>query len=680
MTTPFYITTPIYYVNDVPHLGHAYTTIVADAFARFHRMRGDETRFLTGTDEHGQKVEEVAIKRGLTPKQLVDDVAPRFAETWRALDITNDRFIRTTDPHHMKVVAALWRRIRARNPNDLYLATYQGWYCVGCEQFYKESDLAKDGDTFVCAIHTQRPVAWIDKERSWFFRLERYAAPLLAHIEANPQFIRPEGYRNEIVSFLKGGLRDLSVSRTSFAWGIPAPEPDPERLSHVIYVWLDALTNYLSDLCDDSGEIQGELFDKFWPHALHLIGKDILRFHAVYWPAFLMAAGLPLPAGIVAHGWWNVRGMKISKSVPATRVDPVQVAAALGTRGFDLGNDALRYYLLREVPLGSDGDFTFESLFGRYNAELANDLGNLVNRSLTLLARQPADALLARDAALAATGARAELEAVATEAIAAATASFEALQPSRALEAIWKLVREGNRYVDATQPWALAKDPAKTRELQHVLHGLASVINVIGGLITPVLPTAGATLRAWVGVPEAARGTWPAASELRRDLVASDITREAKPLFPRFDEAAQKAILERLLPDAEPPPAPAATPAAAPTATATSGSAAVTIDEFKRLDLRVGKILSATAVPKAKKLLHLQIDLGEASPRSIVSGIAEAYEPDKLVGKQVIVVANLPPVTLRGVLSEGMILAAGEGSGLGVSTIDRDVPPGTRVS
>jgi methionyl-tRNA synthetase len=694
MTTPFYITTPIYYVNDVPHLGHAYTTIVADALARFHRMRGDATRFLTGTDEHGQKVEEAATKRGLTPRQLVDQVAPRFAETWRTLGITNDHFIRTTDEHHQKVVAALWKRIRANNPGDLYLHTYQGWYCVACEQFYKESDLLKVGDTFMCSIHTTRPVEWIDKERSWFFKLERYAQPLLDHIEAHPDFIRPEAYRNEIVSFLKGGLKDLSVSRTSFSWGIPVPEDDPDGAKHVIYVWMDALTNYLSDLCDNSGQIQGPLVDQLWPHAVHLIGKDILRFHSVYWPAFLLSAGLPLPKGIVAHGWWNVRGMKISKSVPATRVDPVRVAQELGVRSFDLGNDALRYYLLREVPLGSDGDFTLESLFGRFNAELANDLGNLVNRSLTLLARQNPDALLARDASLATSGPRAELETVASEAIAAATTAFEAMQPSRALEAIWKLVREGNRYVDATQPWTLAKDVARLRELQHVLHGLASVIGVIGGLITPVLPTAGATLREWVGIDSAQRGKWPGLADLQRDIVAAGITRDGKPLFPRFDDATQKEIIERLLPDAPttststlsatatPPKSESQSQSPSPSKpTSTSEPlAAVTIDEFKKMDLRVGKILSAVPVPKAKKLLHLQIDLGEAKPRSIVSGIAEAYEPGALVGKQVIVVANLPPVTLRGVLSEGMILAAGDGSGLGVSAIDRDVPPGTRVS
>jgi methionyl-tRNA synthetase len=365
----FYITTPIYYVNDVPHIGHAYTTIVCDAFARFHRMRGDDTRFLTGTDEHGQKVEEAATKRGLTPMQLVDQVAPRFDELWKLLGIDDYRFIRTTSEKHKRVVAELWKTIRAKNPDDLYLETYQGWYCVGCEAFYKESELVKDGDGFACPTH-KRAVSWLDKERSWFFRLSKYAEPLLAHIEKHPEFIRPESYRNEIVSFLKGGLRDLSVSRTSFSWGVPVPEPDPKGDSHVTYVWMDALTNYLSDLCPESGEIGGPDVDHYWPYAVHVIGKDILRFHTVYWPAFLMSAGLPLPQGIFAHGWWTVRGEKISKSMPATRIDPLVLSDALGADspgGRAIGIDAMRYYLLREAPLGNDGDFTFESLFGRFN-------------------------------------------------------------------------------------------------------------------------------------------------------------------------------------------------------------------------------------------------------------------------------------------------------------------------
>src|SRR5690242_12268488 len=460
MSQVFYITTPIYYVNDVPHLGHAYTTLVADTLARFHRMRGDDTRFLTGTDEHGQKVEQTARDRGLTPQELVDHVAPRFDETWKALGIEGYRFIRTTEERHKRVVRELWKHIRRANPDDLYLASYQGWYCVGCEAFYTESQLVRDGDAWVCAVH-KKPVAWLDKERSWFFRLSKYAEPLLAHIEAHPDFIRPEAYRNEIVAFLKSGLRDLSVSRTSFSWGIPVPEPDPEGLHHVIYVWMDALTNYLSDLCPIDGSIGGEAVARYWPHAVHLIGKDILRFHTVYWPAFLLAAGLPVPEGIYATGWWTVRGEKISKSLPATRIDPVKLAEALGVGplGRATGIDAMRYYLMREVPLGLDGDFTFESLFGRFNAELANDLGNLVNRSLTLMAKSTVHP--AFDASLAETGVHATLAQSAKQAIADATAEYETMAPSRALEAIWKLVRDANKYVGDTQPWALAKDPSK---------------------------------------------------------------------------------------------------------------------------------------------------------------------------------------------------------------------------
>ena len=665
----FYITTPIYYVNDVPHLGHAYTTIVADALARFHRMRGEDTRFLTGTDEHGQKVEEAANKRGLTPQQLVDQVAPRFDETWQTLGIEHYHFIRTTSEKHKRVVAELWKQIRKHNPDDLYLASYQGWYCVGCEAFYTESQLVKDGDQWLCAVH-KKPVNWLDKERSWFFRLSRYAEPLLAHIEQHPEFIRPDAYRNEIVSFLKSGLRDLSVSRTSFAWGIPVPESDPEGLSHVIYVWMDALTNYLSDLCPDSGAIGGDAVAKYWRHAVHVIGKDILRFHTVYWPAFLLSAKLPLPKGIFAHGWWTVRGEKISKSMPATRVDPVKLADALavGPLGCPIGIDAMRYYLLREVPLGLDGDFTFESLFGRFNAELANDLGNLVNRSLTLMGKS--ELVPAHEESIAELDKHAAIVKVASEAIATATAEYEAMAPSRALEAIWKLVREANRYVDATQPWALAKDPTKSFELAHVFHNLANAIGVIGGLVTPVLPTTGKLLRQWAGVPETALAHWPAPTDMFR--VVGSVAKHPRPLFPRLDDAAQDRIVKAIVGEAAaaaPAPAPAATPA----------TPAITYDDFAKLELRVGKVVQAAAVPKKDKLLHLQVDLGEAKPRSIVAGIAQAYKPDQLVGKQVIVVANLAPRKLAGLVSEGMILAAGDDEILGLSGLDRDAPPGTRV-
>ncbi|MCW5808524.1 MAG: methionine--tRNA ligase [Deltaproteobacteria bacterium] len=672
----FYVTTPIYYVNDVPHLGHAYTTIVCDTLARFHRMRGDDTRFLTGTDEHGQKIEEAAHKRGLTPAQLVDQVAPRFDDAWKTLGIADYRFIRTTGERHKRVVAELWKRIRRENPDDIYLASYQGWYCVGCEAFYTESQLVKDAEQWVCATH-KRAVAWLDKERSWFFRLSRFAAPLLAHIEAHPEFIRPDAYRNEIVAFLRSGLRDLSVSRTSFAWGIPVPEPDPEGLAHVIYVWMDALTNYLSDLCPDDGTIGGPDVARYWPEALHVIGKDILRFHAVYWPAFLMAANLPLPKGIFAHGWWTVRGEKISKSLPATRIDPVVLSDALGAgsaHGRAIGIDAMRYYLLREVPLGNDGDFTFESLFGRFNAELANDLGNLINRSLTMLTKFGAEFPPAFDAAAhAAEGPARQLEQAAVDASAQAVACFEAVQPSRALEAIWRFVGVANRFIDQTQPWAMgkAKDPA----LRHTLWALRASLWAIARMTAPVLPAASQALRAWIG--DDGPLAWPVAREgsVLLHAPANLGSSPPSPLFPRLDDKAQAAILEKVVGLAAvptPPPAPA-TPEAKPAA------ATIDYDAFGKIELRAGKVLTAVAVPKAKKLLHLSVDLGEAQPRSIVAGIAEAYAPDAIVGRTVIVVANLAPATIRGIRSEGMILAAGDEAILGLSALDRDVPPGTRV-
>jgi methionyl-tRNA synthetase len=685
MTQTFYITTPIYYVNDVPHLGHAYTTLVADTLGRFHRMRGDDTRFLTGTDEHGQKVEEAAAKRGLTPQQLVDQVAPRFDETWKALGIDGYRFIRTTSKHHKRVVQALWKKIRAANPDDLYLSSYQGWYCVGCEAFYTESQLVKDGDSWVCAVH-KKPVAWVDKERSWFFRLSRYAEPLLAHIEAHPEFIRPEAYRNEIVAFLRGGLRDLSVSRTSFSWGIPVPEPDPEGLHHVIYVWMDALVNYLTDLCPQDGReevIGGPDVARYFPSTIHLIGKDILRFHAVYWPAFLMAANLPLPRGIFAHGWWTVRGEKISKSLPATRIDPIKLADALGAGsplGIALGIDAMRYYLLREMPLGNDGDFTFESLFGRFNAELANDLGNLINRSLTLIGKLAAEAPPLRDDSVYSGEENPywQIEIAAAEACKHAAAHFEAFAPSRALEAIWRFVGMANRFIDQTQPWVMAR--SKDRALGHALWCLQASLWVIARLIAPVLPATSSALRQWIGDGEAAP-RWPEPLEGRvLPLAPATLTASAPtPLFPRLDDKLQQAILDKIVP---PEAATQGAQPAAPAAPAEPRSvplAPIKIDDFGRIELRVGTVLSAAAVPKAKKLLQLSVDLGEPEPRSIVAGIALAYAPDQIVGKQVIVVANLEPATIRGIRSQGMLLAAGDAQILGLSAIDRHVPAGTRV-
>ena len=678
---PFYITTPIYYVNDVPHLGHAYTTIAADAIARFHRMRGDATFMLTGTDEHGQKVEEAAQKRGMTAKQLVDEVAPRFEATWKKLGIGHDYFIRTTSERHKLVVAELWHKI-AKN-GDLYLASYEGWYCVGCEAFYTESQLEKAGDTWLCTTH-KRPVQWVAKERSWFFRMSKYQEALLAHIDAHPEFIQPEGYKNEVVAFVKTGLRDLSVSRTSFAWGIPVPDPDPDGMKHVMYVWLDALTNYVSALCE-GGTIGGELYERYWKSAIHLIGKDILRFHAVYWPCFLLSAGLPLPKTIFTHGWWTVRGEKISKSIAATRIDPVKLSEALGAQtSFELGVDAMRYYLLREVPLGLDGDFTFESLFGRYNAELANDLGNLVNRSLTLLPRlmtdevsvKPSEDLRKRDDEV-------RLAFAAGNAVREAANHFDAIAPGRALEAIWRLVREANRYIDSIQPWKVAaQQPPEERG--HVAFSMLAALQTIGRLVYPVLPATSRSIRQAIvdydlDRPETLKHipAWPD-EQLGNDLVTPRPVTKPGVLYPRLDDKRQDEIVVAVAPAdvvarAPRPPTPAVGQATGP------ATALMSYDQFMKAELRVAQIVAAQAVPKAKKLLQLTVDVGEGRHRTVVAGIAEAYPPDTLVGRKIIVVANLEPATIRGIRSEGMILAAGDEAILGLSSLDRDVPVGTRV-
>lgn len=699
----FYITTPIYYVNDVPHLGHAYTTMVADALARFHAAVGDETWFLTGTDEHGQKIEEAAQKRGITPRALTDEVSPRFAAVWRELGIANNDFIRTTEARHQATVRALWQRMA--DAGDLYLAAYEGWYCVGCEAFYTESQLVKEGDAWHCATH-KRAVDWVAKERSWFFRLSKYQQPLLDYIAAHPNFIRPEGYRNEVVAFLQSGLRDLSVSRTSFSWGITPPAQDPEGLKHVIYVWLDALANYYSALCED-GKLDSPRAQAMWPGAVHLIGKDILRFHAVYWPAFLLSAGLPLPQSIVCHGWWTVRGEKISKSLPATRIDPVVLAHSIAsasnvTHGNGIGVDAVRYFLLREVPLGNDGDFSLESLFARYNAELANDLGNLVNRSLTLVhkfsaAYAPTVAGTAHHEGLA--GHIVALRQLTDEVCRDARQQFTDFAPARALETIWKLVREGNRFVDGTAPWVLAKrakagEAEAATDLQLALGYLRGVLHVIADLVAPVLPTAARVLHGWLGVTRAPQ--WPDGAAALAEPPAGPMVASQAPLFPKLDDAAMATIAKAVLPsEALAPPAvsvgtaavttspeAAKTPAAASVAPLTAPPAPmplVTYDDFAKLQLLAGKVLTAQAVPKAKKLLQLQVDVGEATPRTIVAGIALAYAPEALVGKQVLVVANLQPATIRGVESHGMILAAGDDAIVGLAGVDQAVAPGTRV-
>lgn len=681
MPPRFYITTPVYYVNDVPHLGHAYCTIAADALSRFHRAIGDDTRMLTGTDEHGLKVEQAAAERGLRPIELADRVVERFRSTWSHLDIANDDFIRTTEPRHKEVVQELWRRMDASG--DVYKGTYEGWYCVSCEAYYPEGELVEGR---LCPTH-KSPATWLS-EPTYFFRLSRYQDALLEHIERHPTFVQPEGYRNEVVSFLKSGLRDLSASRTTFQWGIPVPGDE----GYVIYVWIDALTNYMAAL----GPVGGDLYRRYWPATCHLIGKDILKFHAVYWPCMLLSAGLPLPETIFTHGWWTVRGEKISKSMPATRVDPNRLAD-------DIGVDALRYYLLREVPLGLDGDFAYENLIGRYNAELAHDLGNLVSRALTVAGKFTGGTVPPARPELAGAGRHAELAAIARQVVAEAAGHLRAYSPSRALETIWRLVREANRYINDTQPWALARDPARRDELGQAVRTSLEAIACAARMLAPIMPSTGREIARLVGAGDGLAATWPSADRFGRELADGASVAESRILFPRIDEERQAALLDRWIPaDARsasgPPQPPAvAAPATAPAARgkpaardkssndkasarqAAAPASEVTFDEFGRLDLRVAQVVEAGAVPGASKLLRLVLDVGEPEPRQVVAGIAEAYRPEQLVGRKVIFLANLAPATIRGVTSQGMILAAGAERVLGLSAVDGDVPIGTKV-
>jgi methionyl-tRNA synthetase len=653
MASTFYITTPIYYVNDIPHLGHAYTTIVADTLARYHRARSADVFFLTGTDEHGQKIERSAQTRRETPKQLADRVVSRFKQTWTNLNIRNDDFIRTTEQRHKSVVQALWQRMA--DAGDIYLGEYDGLYCVGCEEYYTEGQLA-DGGT--CPVHGTAVEKL--KQPSYFFRMSRYEERLLQHFADNPTFVQPEIRRNEIVSFIRSGLRDLSISRTTFRWGIEAPG-DPQ---HVVYVWVDALTNYISAL---GGFENAPAYRRFWPATVHLIGKDILRFHAVYWPAMLMSAGLPLPCHVFAHGWWTINGQKMSKSLRNV-VEPNMIAE-------DVGRDALRYFLVRETPLGSDGDFSHDALIQRINAELANDLGNLLSRSTAMASRYCAGKTPAFAAELEAEIVDRDFIALARRARDEAAQHFEALAPSRALEVIWELVRGANKYIDTTAPYKLIKDPSKQRRVEEVLANFLEALRWIALLVAPVIPEAASEIRRQLGLGTAdeagALQRWPEAwGELPQGLELN----AGGALFPRIDDERKAALLAKWQL--------AARPEGAKMTESKSEEkpqgAQISYDDFARVELRVARVLEAARVEGADRLLQLKVDVG-SEQRQVVAGIAESYAPEELVGRSVILVANLKPAKIRGVESNGMILAAGEKKVLALSALDREVPPGTKV-
>jgi methionyl-tRNA synthetase len=663
---PFYITTPIYYINAQPHIGHAYTTMVADAIARSRRLLGDDVFFLTGTDEHGQKVERAAQKAGLTTEVFAEQMAASFRQMCRALNISNNDFIRTTEPRHHRASQELWRRVAASG--DIYKGDYEGWYCTVDEVFVPETQLV-DGKCPTCGNKVERL-----KEESYYFRLSKYQQPLLDFYDANPEFLQPAFRLNEVRAFVEAGLQDLSISRTSFQWGIPVPD-DPK---HVMYVWFDALTNYLTVLgfgTSDESRVQ-----KFWPVVTHLVGKEIVRQHALYWPAFLMSAGITTPRRIIAHGWWLMGGAKMSKS--AGNVARYQDYVSI------FGLDALRYFVMREMPLGADANFSDEGILTRFNADLANDLGNLVSRATTMIQRY-CDGMVPDSPSGHRGSLDTELMARADAAIEAAVRQFGAFQITDSLQDTWELIRLVNQYIVKREPWALAKKPDQRTALEVTLYHAADTLRVVSALVDPVMPGAAERIRRMLGVQQEQWTGLKAGT-----LVAGTRLGTIEPLFPRIEKTIEelRAMSDSATPSPDPTPAAGAAPTAPPVvagavptaagqgqAGSQDGDGRLSIDEFMKVELRVAKVLEAEAVPKSKKLLKLRVDVG-TEQRTIVAGIAEAYQPEQLVGRSIVIVANLKPAKLMGIESNGMVLAASvEGGAPSLLAVDPSMPPGSRV-
>lgn len=649
----FYITTPIYYVNDVPHIGHAYTTIAADVLARYWRLRGREVFFLTGLDEHGQKVQQAAAKAGIDPQVHCDKLAPQFQTLWQRLNISNDAFIRTTDPEHKSIVQQYLNKLY--DQKQIYKDSYTGWYCTFDERFWTE----KDVESGLCP-DCKRPVEQLS-EHNYFFKMGQYQDQLLGHIKRHPSFIRPESRRNEVLGFLQTQkLGDLSISRpkSRLSWGIELPFDK----DYVTYVWFDALVNYISAL--EYLPLEKPAGDRFWPANVHLVGKDILTTHAVYWSTMLMALNLPLPETIFAHGWWTVDGEKMSKS-RGNVIDPNKMVDEFGT-------DAFRYFLLREVPFGQDGDFSLTGMTARINSDLANGLGNLLSRTLTLIERTqggllPAPGLLRPI--------ERELEQATVSLLNEVLPHhLEQLEFNRALEAIWHLVQLANQYVDKTAPWTLAKSESDAEQLRTVLYTMAETLRCLSLATYPIVPNSAQSICSQLGTT--AEFTNPLLKNKVEwgCLKPGILIHKGPSLFPRIEsKPGARPVTESSIPS--PPTGTVPTPNASP---APQPPPQITIDEFTKIQLRTAKVLSAERVPKSEKLIKLQVSLG-TEQRQIVAGIGKKYEPDALVGKTIVIVANLKPAKLMGVESQGMVLAAGDADVQGLLTIQEEVDPGTKV-